>query len=57
MPGDKYKFIEVDYNRKRSMAKKFGIVIDPEKNAAVIELSRGQKVRELDLNGDLNAQM
>lgn len=55
--GDKYKFIEVDYNRKRSMAKKFGIVIDPEKNAAVIELSRGQKVRELDLNGDLNAQM
>ena len=39
------------------MAKKFGIVIDPEKNAAVIELSRGQKVRELDLNGDLNAQM
>ncbi len=55
--GDKYKFIEVDYNRKKSMAKKFDIVISADKNAAVIELSRGQKVRELDLNGDLNAQM
>lgn len=55
--GEKYKFIEVDYNRKRSMAKKFGVVIDNEKNAVVLELSRGEKVRELDLNGDLVAQM
>lgn len=55
--GEKYKFIEVDYNRKRSMAKKFGVVIDTDKNAVVLELSRGEKVRELDLNGDLAAQM
>ncbi len=55
--GDKYKFIEVDYNRKKNMAKKYGIVIDSEKNAAVVELVRGEMVRELDLNADLAAQM
>ena len=55
--GDKYKFVEIDYNRKKGMAKKFGVEISADKVAAVIELNAGKLVREIDLDGDLAAQM
>lgn len=54
---NKYKFIEIDISRKIGLAKKFNITINADQSARVIELSKGELVRELALNEDLRGQM
>ena len=53
----KYKFIEVDVTRKKGLVKKYNVVIDEAKTACVLELNKGELVREIDLNQDLKAQL
>ena len=55
--GNKYKFMEFDITRKKGWAKKYGVVVDAEKTACVIELNKGELVREINLDQDLAAQM
>lgn len=55
--GDKYKFIEVDVTRKKGWAKKYGIAITAEKTACVVELKKGEFIREIILAQDLRNQM
>ena len=55
--GDKYKFIEVDFTRKKGLAKKYNVTLSGDKTACVVELNKGELVRELKLDQDLNAQM
>ena len=55
--GNKYKFMEIDITRKKGWAKKYGVVVDAEKTACVIELNKGELVREINLDQDLAAQM
>ena len=55
--GNKYKFLEFDVSRKKGIAKKYDLVVDSDKIARVIEVNKGELVRELDLNGDLKSQM
>ena len=55
--GEKYKFIEVDFTRKKGLAKKYNVVLSSDKTACVIELNKGELVRELKLDQDLKAQM
>lgn len=53
----KYKFIEVDVTRKKGLVKKYNVVIDETKTACVLELNKGELVREIDLSQDLKAQL
>ena len=55
--GNKYKFMEIDITRKKGWAKKYGVVVDADKTACVIELNKGELVREINLDQDLAAQM
>ena len=55
--GNKYKFMEIDITRKKGWAKKYGVVVNAEKTACVIELNKGELVREIALDQDLAAQM
>ena len=55
--GNKYKFMEIDITRKKGWAKKYGVVVDAEKTACVIELNKGELVREINLDQDLATQM
>lgn len=55
--GNKYKFLEFDVSRKKGIAKKYDLVVDSDKIARVIEVNKGELIRELDLNGDLKSQM
>ena len=55
--GDKYKFIEVDITRKKGLAKKYNVTVDADKTACVLELNKGEMVRELSLDQDLRGQM
>ena len=40
-------FVEVDYLRKKTLAKKYGIVLSEDKPAEIIEIVKGEKVREV----------
>lgn len=53
----KYKFIEVDFLRKKGWAKKFGVELTADEPAVVLELNAGQCVRKLDINADAKAQL
>ena len=55
--GNKYKFMEIDITRKKGWAKKYGVVVDAEKTACVIELNKGELFREINMDQDLAAQM
>ena len=55
--GDKYKFIEVDITRKKGLAKKYNVSVGADKTACVLELNKGELVRELSLDQDLRGQM
>lgn len=55
--GDKYKFIEVDITRKKGWAKKYGVDVTAEQTARVIELNKGEMVRELVLEQDVRGQL
>ena len=55
--GDKYKFIEVDITRKKGWAKKYNVTVNADKTACVVELNKGELVREIALDQDLAAQM
>ena len=55
--GCEYKIMEIDITRKKGWAKKYGVLVDAEKTACVIELNKGELVREINLDQDLAAQM
>ena len=55
--GDKYKFIEVDITRKKGWAKKYNVEVSAEKTACVIELNKGELVREIALDQDVRGQL
>lgn len=55
--GDKYKFIEVDITRKKGLAKKYNVVVNADKTACVIELNKGNFVREVALDQDVRGQL
>ena len=55
--GDKYKFIEVDITRKKGWAKKYNVTVNADKTACVIELNKGELVREIDLAQDVKGQL
>ncbi len=55
--GDKYKFIEVDITRKKGLAKKYNVVVDADKTACVVELNKGELVREIALDQDVRGQL
>lgn len=55
--GQKYKVIEIDVSRKKGLAIKYGIQISAACSARVLELNRGEVVRELDLEKDLEKQL
>lgn len=56
-PGDKYKFIEVDITRKKGLAKKYGVTVNADKTACVVELNKGELVREIALDQDVRGQL
>ena len=43
--------------QNQGWAKKYGVVVNAEKTACVIELNKGELVREINLDQDLAAQM
>lgn len=55
--GNKYKFIEVDITRKKGLAKKYGVAISEDKSACVVELNKGELVREIALDQDVRGQL
>lgn len=55
--GDKYKFIEVDITRKKGLAKKYDVAVTADKTACVVELNKGELVREISLDQDLRGQL
>lgn len=55
--GDKYKFIEVDITRKKGLAKKYGVTVNADKTACVVELNKGELVREIALDQDVRGQL
>ena len=55
--GDKYKFIEVDITRKKGLAKKYGVAVTADKTACVVELNKGELVREIALDQDVRGQL
>ena len=55
--GDKYKFIEVDITRKKGLAKKYNVAVGADKTACVLELNKGELVREIALDQDLRGQI
>lgn len=55
--GNKYKVIEIDFTRKRNLAARYDIALNDDRHAAAIVVKGGEKVAELDLNGDLSAQL
>ena len=55
--GDKYKFIEVDITRKKGLAKKYNVAVGADKTACVLELNKGELVRESALDQDLRGQI
>ena len=55
--GDKYKFIEVDITRKKGWAKKYNVTVNADKTACVVELNKGELVREIALDQDVRSQL
>ncbi len=55
--GDKYKLVEVDITRKKGLAKKYDITVDGDHTARVVELQKGELIREIDLAQDIAAQL
>lgn len=55
--GDKYKFIEVDITRKKGWAKKYNVTVNADKTACVVELNKGELVREIALDQDVRGQL
>ncbi len=55
--NNKYKFLEFDVSRKKGIAKKYDIVIDADRSARVIEVNKGEFVREISLNDDVRGQL
>lgn len=55
--GDKYKFIEVDITRKKGLAKKYDVAVTADNTACVVELNKGELVREISLDQDLRGQL
>lgn len=54
---NKYKFIEVDITRKKGLAKKYGVIVNADKTACVVELNKGELVREIALDQDVRGQL
>lgn len=55
--GCKYKYMELDFTRKKNLAKKYNIQLNDDKHAAAIVVEKGKIVKELDLTKDLDEQM
>ena len=55
--GAPFKYIEIDYTRKRNLATKYGVTLDHNKHAAVIMVEKGELVKEIDLAKDLSEQL
>lgn len=55
--GEKYKYMEIDFARKKNLAKRYGVELNDDQHACVIEVEHGKKVRELDLDGDIKGQL
>lgn len=55
--GEKYKFVEVDITRKKGLAKRYNITVSADQSARVIELQKGQLVRELSFDQGLRGQL
>ena len=55
--GGKYKYMEIDFARKKNLAKRYGIEINDDKHAAVIVVEKGELKKELDLEKDAKEQL
>lgn len=55
--GSPYKYIEIDYTRKKNLAAKYDIVLNDNQHAAAIIVKEGQKSATLDLSKDIASQL
>lgn len=55
--GSKYRYMELDFTRKKNLAKKYDVVLNDKKHAAAIVVDKGEVVKELDLTQDLSQQL
>lgn len=55
--GNRYKYMELDFTRKKNLAKKYNVKLNDDKHAAAIIVEKGEVVKELDLNKDLAEQL
>ncbi len=55
--GSPYKYLEIDYTRKKNLAKKYDIELSDQKHAAAVIVKGGIRQDEIDFSKDLGAQL